>query len=114
MPVFIEDVDRNGNNLPDAWEVANGSTLNPGANNVTDVLTGGIAVNKALSELIERENATLPGGMAGQIMTTLASPSFQAMVFGLDMPAGRWPMRRKSSTDPWRSRTPSSTRPRRR
>ena len=88
VPVFIEDVDRNGNNLPDAWEVANGSTLNPGANNVTDVLTGGIAVNKALSELIERENATLPGGMAGQIMTTLASPSFQAMVFGLDMPAG--------------------------
>ncbi len=87
VPVYIEDADLNGNNLPDAWESSrNNGELYAGAGNVSDVKAGGISVNTTLATLAERANAAVSPGPAAQLYATLANESVQALVFGIELP----------------------------
>ncbi|MCR5413182.1 MAG: LamG domain-containing protein [Kiritimatiellae bacterium] len=88
--VYIEDVDTNANNVPDAWEIAkNGGSLDSGASRIDTALSGDISVSSALVSLVERSDSTgVPAGLAAQVMSTLSTTSFAAMALGAEIVEG--------------------------
>ena len=85
--LYIEDTDVNGNNLPDAWEVAtNGGKLLNGTDKIDATLPGDAAVMKSLANnLAVKLGAGATGdGLGAQVVYTLSSPKVAALALNVD------------------------------
>ena len=83
MTVYIEDVDTNGNNTPDLYEMdGNGGSLHSGTAGSYTTIAGGIAVNKALANLTATGTAASHrNGVTTAVAAKLSSAAYQSMVF---------------------------------
>ena len=87
IDIYIEDVDTNGNCLPDAWElVKNGGKLDNGANNVDATIANAYAINKVLTANIQTNvvGSVETDAYNSYIMTAFSSPAMTALALGYD------------------------------
>ena len=85
VKVFIEDVDTDCDNLPDAWEwTQKGNLTSLSVTALDQTLTGFVAVKKSLSQTFTG-TGTLTSGLSARLMGALASPYSAAMVLGVDV-----------------------------
>ncbi len=87
IDIYIEDVDTNGNCLPDAWEyVSNGGKLDDGATNLDGTLVKAFSVNQALTDNLQGKvvSDTRIDAYNNYIMTAFASPRMTALALGYD------------------------------
>ena len=86
--LYIEDTDVNGNNLPDAWEVATSDDgkLHNGTDKIDATLPGDAAVMKSLANnLAVKLGAGATGdGLGAQVVYTLSSPKVAALALNVD------------------------------
>ena len=85
IDIYIENVDTNGNCLPDAWEyVKNNGKLDSGANNVDATLNKVFSINKKLSAYLQDKvvSETRADAFNNYIMTAFASPAMTALALG--------------------------------
>ena len=86
VDIYIENVDTNGNCLPDAWEyVKNNGKLDSGANNVDATLNKVFSINQKLSDYLQNNVVSeIPRADAfnNYIMTAFASPAMTALALG--------------------------------
>ena len=81
--LFIEDVDTNGNNLPDAWEMLSSGSLANGADAISDILPGGVAVNSETARLLGSVSGTArTAALTSMVSASLSSASFAAAASG--------------------------------
>ena len=89
-PVFtcyIEDVDTNGNCLPDAWEmVKNKGSLDNGTENIDDTLASGVAINKALTDNLQnlQGDGTAASGLAAYTFAVVRNAGVAALMLDVD------------------------------
>ena len=87
IDIYIEDVDTNGNCLPDAWElVKNGGKLDNGASNLDATIANAYAINKVLTANIQDKvvGSVETDAYNSYIMTAFASPAMTALALGYD------------------------------
>ena len=86
---YIEDVDTNGNNLPDAWELAEGKSLAAGAELIDTTLSNGVAMNTTLgAELLAQQSSGTSGsGLAAYAFTVLNNAGVAALALDIE-PSG--------------------------
>ena len=87
IDIYIEDVDTNGNCLPDAWElIKNGGKLDNGANNVDATIANAYAINKVLTANIQTNvvGSVETDAYNSYIMTAFSSPAMTALALGYD------------------------------
>ena len=91
VDVYIEDVDTNGNNLPDAWEVVqNGGTLDNGTERIDDTLDTGIIINKDITDnLQDLEGTSTVAGLASYIFSVVKNSGVAALALDADMASHR-------------------------
>ena len=83
--IYIEDVDTNGNSLPDAWEyVENKGKLNDGVEGLDKTIVNAFGISEKLTDkLQEKVNTDVKvDGYNSYITTTLASPKMMALALG--------------------------------
>ncbi|MBQ5531404.1 MAG: hypothetical protein IIT98_05320, partial [Kiritimatiellae bacterium] len=85
VEVFIEDVDSNGNRLPDTWEMAdNGGELYDGVAKLDATIAGAIPVAKSLTgDMKELKSAPLAGGLEGIVASMLGTRAGAALALGV-------------------------------
>ena len=87
IDIYIEDVDTNGNCLPDAWElVKNGGKLDNGAVNLDATIANAYAINKVLTANIQDKvvGSVETDAYNSYIMTAFSSPAMTALALGYD------------------------------
>ena len=87
IDIYIEDVDTNGNCLPDAWElVKNGGKLDNGAGGLDATIANAYAINKVLTANIQERvvGSVETDAYNNYIMTAFASPAMTALALGYD------------------------------
>lgn len=87
IDIYIEDVDTNGNCLPDAWElVKNGGKLDNGAGSLDATIANAYAINKVLTANIQERvvGSVETDAYNNYIMTAFASPAMTALALGYD------------------------------
>ena len=85
IDIYIEDVDANGNCLPDAWEyVKNGGKLDNGAANIDETKAFVFPINKVLAANIKEKvvNWYNIDAYNNYIITAFASPRMMALALG--------------------------------
>ena len=84
---YIEDVDTNGNCLPDAWEIVNnGGTLDDGTENIDDTLNSGVAINKSLTGNLQnlQGDGTASAGLAAYTFSVVKNAGVAALMLEAD------------------------------
>ena len=84
---YIEDVDRNGNCLPDAWEmVKNDGKLDRGTERIDDTLASGIAINKEISGNLQNleGDGSMASGLAAYALSVVKNAGVAALALGID------------------------------
>lgn len=88
IDIYIEDVDTNGNSLPDAWEyVKNNGKLDTNVNNLDAELLRTFSINKILTDNLEGKVVkpeSRVDAYNNYIMTAFASPKVMALALGAD------------------------------
>ncbi len=87
VEVYIEDVDTNGNCLPDAWEIVqNRGKLDDGASNITDTMNCGIEISSALTDSLKAQETGTPAiaGLKSYIYGTLTSSGIAMLLLDAD------------------------------
>ena len=86
IDIYIEDVDTNGNSLPDAWEYVKYGNLNSGAKDLDGNLLKTFGINKALTDNLQDKvvSGTRVDAYNNYIMTAFASPKVMALALGAD------------------------------
>ena len=85
VKVFVEDVDTDCDNLPDAWEwTQKGNLTSLNVTALDQTIDGFVAVKKSLSQSFSG-TGTLTSGLSARLMGALASPYSAAMVLGVDV-----------------------------
>ncbi|MBQ6136811.1 MAG: hypothetical protein IJI73_05515, partial [Kiritimatiellae bacterium] len=87
---YIEDVDTNGNCLPDAWEmVKNNGSLDSGTENIDDTLASGVAINKALTDNLQalQGDGTSSSGLAAYSFAVVKNAGVAALMLEVDTPS---------------------------
>ena len=85
VDIYIEDVDTNGNCLPDAWEyIENNGKLDDGAVNLDTTLVKSFSVNQALTDYLQNQvvGETRVDAYNNYVMTVFASPRMTALALG--------------------------------
>ena len=85
--LYIEDVDTNGNCLPDAWEmVQNKGRLDNGTENVNDTLAAGIEINQRLTDNLQTLENGSPAvaGLAAYVFSVMGNSGIAALVLDAD------------------------------
>ena len=84
---YIEDVDTNGNCLPDAWEIVkNGGTLDAGTEDLNATLNSGVVINKALSGNLQNleGNGLASVGLAAYTLSVVKNAGVAALMLEAD------------------------------
>lgn len=86
IDIYIEDVDTNGNSLPDAWEYVKYGNLNSGTKDLDGNLLKTFGINKALTDNLQDKvvSGTRVDAYNNYIMTAFASPKVMALALGAD------------------------------
>lgn len=84
IDIYIEDVDTNGNSLPDAWEYVKYGNLNSGTKDLDGNLLKTFGINKALTDNLQDKvvSGTRVDAYNNYIMTAFASPAMTALALG--------------------------------
>ena len=85
--LYIEDVDTNGNCLPDAWEIIqNKGKLDNGTENINDTLDSGIEINQKLADDLQNMQNGSPAisGLAAYVFSVLGNSGVAALVLDAD------------------------------
>lgn len=85
IDIYIEDVDTNGNSLPDAWEyVTNGGKLDVGTKNLDGDIEGTFSIASVLSDYLrDKVVSGLPAdAFNNYIITSFMSPKMMALALG--------------------------------
>ena len=84
VDIYIEDVDTNGNSLPDAWEYVKYGNLNSGTKDLDGNLLKTFGINKALADNLQDKvvSGTRVDAYNNYIMTAFASPAMTALALG--------------------------------
>ena len=91
VDLYIEDIDRNGNSLPDAWEmVKNKGALDSTTSSIDTISSSGIMINNAItSNLLTNQVGTAYTAVASMLTSTLKSAGVAALVLGVTPAAGQ-------------------------
>lgn len=86
IDIYIEDVDTNGNSLPDAWEYVKYGNLNSGTKDLDGNILKTFGINKALTDNLQDKvvSGTRVDAYNNYIMTAFASPKVMALALGAD------------------------------
>lgn len=85
VDIYIEDMDNNGNNLPDIWEVVNTGSLANGTSGIDQTLPGEAAVRNALTaNLRAKAPAETGNGLTVRVLSVMADPSVAALSLGVE------------------------------
>lgn len=84
IDIYIEDVDTNGNSLPDAWEYVKYGSLNSGTKDLDGNLLKTFGINKTLTDQLQNNvvSGTRVDAYNSYIMTAFASPAMTALALG--------------------------------
>ena len=89
---YIEDVDTNGNCLPDAWEmVKNNGKLDNGTENIDDTLASGVAINKGITDNLQalQGDGTSSSGLAAYSFAVVKNAGVAALMLAVDTPTSK-------------------------
>jgi len=89
LDLYIEDVDTNGNNLPDAWEMVNNrGRLDNGTENIDDTLSTGVIINKEITDNLQNyEGTSTVAGLASYVVGVLKNAGVAALAVDADTDA---------------------------
>ena len=83
--VYIDDVDTDQDNLPDAWEIVQKKDLGIlGVGDLDQELRGSVAVRQELTDQISG-SGSLVSGLSAMLARSLNNPYAAALVFGVDV-----------------------------
>jgi hypothetical protein len=85
IDIYIEDVDTNGNSLPDAWEyVTNGGKLDVGTKNLDGDIEGTFSIASVLSDYLRDKvvSGLHADAFNNYIITSFMSPKMMALALG--------------------------------
>lgn len=85
IDIYIEDVDTNGNSLPDAWEyVTNGGKLDVGTKNLDGDIDGTFSIASVLSDYLRDKvvSGLHADAFNNYIITSFMSPKMMALALG--------------------------------
>ena len=79
--LYIEDVDTNGNNLPDAWEMQTNGKLDKGTERIDDTLNSGIAIRYDITDNLNTlEQTSSVAGLSAYAFSVVKNSGVAALM----------------------------------
>ena len=84
--LYIEDVDTNGNNLPDAWEMQTNGKLDKGTERIDDTLNSGIAIRYDITDNLNTlEQTSSVAGLSAYAFSVVKNSGVAALMLDADV-----------------------------